>query len=244
MLLGLSVYTDSLDAWWSLDDMKEEIFMEFLEAVDKKEFETAKELVLDENNFFEDADVEYEQSAAINQIELRELVLNDPIVEKIDINKYEFVWENDYVRSNSRIGSYSTIHYLRQFAHELGLLYKKQGIDILKDPKGYKLTKNEVRKILDISAKKHTAYADSNDDIFDNLNNHSDCEDYYLPTQNRISFEYGSSLGLYKELDALYETGAIDFFEELDANFYKEIWMKLMDVAISSLDENSVIVFA
>lgn len=119
----------------------------------------------------------------------------------------------DFNYENTRVGSYSCLHYLRQFASLLEVLSEEKKVSI----KNLKLTKQDVENLLNKeNYKDRTAYITRNNTYFKNLINHSDCDGCYYPFEIESNSLYeGSSIYLLKELNDIKETGAIDFLKQI-----------------------------
>lgn len=137
--------------------------------------------------------------------------------DKAIAEKYSWVYEDDEVQ-DSRMGSYSMIHYGRKFADLVDDLYKEKGLSI--SDTDQEITREEVENLLSrIESEGTTSY---NADYFDNLCNHSDCDGCYIPTEERLSFDEGSSILLLRELDTLYKIKAVDRLKEIIASIETE----------------------
>lgn len=170
-------------------------------------------------------------------------------------------WSSSNV-SETRMGSYGTIHHGRTLASRIHNHCLTNGIELeLKSEVTQKLTKEELIDI--IYEIEDTEYES---ELFDNLCNHSDCDGIYVPTQERISFEKGSSVLLLYELYLLYQLGVYDLLAEIiletdaklsqsigispeESQLYHEadicLWVlrKMMYHAASSVYYEDVIVF-
>lgn len=113
-------------------------------------------------------------------------IINNANIEEIareyepKIEKYQSLLDDDKLY-NSRLGSYSTIHYLRMFAENLGLYLKNKNIDPM-DCGEERLSDEEVKRLVQMSVPNITAYRG---EIYHNLCYHSDCDDYYFPIKER-----------------------------------------------------------
>lgn len=126
--------------------------------------------------------------------------------------RHQWIHDEEDV-TDSRMGSYGMLHIGRNFAHLVGLQYQQWGEDVMTSTR--KLTMEELDELIIHSADgSRTDYCLSPVVMFDALNNHSDCDGTYLPTEERISAEVGSSVQLLKELDRLYETGLFDLLHQ------------------------------
>jgi hypothetical protein len=153
------------------------------------------------------------------QKEVIEILLN-PEVNSNDrtiAEKYHWTYDDEETH-DSRMGSYGMIHYGRKFADLVDKLYTSKGLDISNTDQV--LTCKEVESLLIKIEEEGTMYYDS--EYFDNLCNHSDCDSIYAPTQERVKFEIGSSIGLLKELDTLYNVKAIEHLKSIISSIETE----------------------
>lgn len=116
--------------------------------------------------------------------------------------RYEFITSNETLASESRVGTYSTIHYLRSFCDKT-FEYLERNIPIN--------TEDVVHDILKECAQSGWSYGYERCPA---LCHHSDCDGYYLPTIEPFDFENSSSYLLVKELDRLYSSGAVDMLDK------------------------------
>lgn len=133
------------------------------------------------------------------------------------VDKYGWIFDDDEVQ-DSRMGSYGTIHYGRKFADLISNFYSKNDMDL--DNITRKFTKDEIISLLSQLEKESTTSYEGL--YFDAFCNHSDCDGSYLPTQERLDFERGSSIQLLRELDTIWETGAIDCLKEIIGEIEQE----------------------
>lgn len=134
--------------------------------------------------------------------------------------KYLFILEDNELSSLSRIGSYGVIHYLRTFAQRLYEFLKEDDIDMFRKERDYKkITEKECLELVKMVLDDRCNYELF---PFTNLNGHSDCDGYYVPKFKRINFDIASSFGLFEELDAIYDTNAINCLMNYMKKFDKE----------------------
>lgn len=150
------------------------------------------------------------------------------------VRKYSWIFDDESV-DDSRMGSYSMIHYGRKFADLVDKLYESKGLDISNTDQA--ITREEVESLLvKVEEEGTTSY---NAGYFDNLCNHSDCDDIYAPVQERVGFDVGSSIGLLKELDTLYEVKAVEqlkaIIESIEAEYNGEENIKYAPKEVQSL---------
>lgn len=126
---------------------------------------------------------------------------------KAMVQKYQWVFdESNSHLHNSRMGSYSTIHWGRQWADNVANFYVQRGEDVWTSE--YVLTEEDINTLiaLQLNSGGNTSYVG---EVFNNLCNHADESGYYIPTLERVDFEYGSSILLLRELDRLDTIGAM-----------------------------------
>lgn len=111
--------------------------------------------------------------------------------------KYVFILGDESVVSETKVGSYSTIHYLRSFCDKV-FKYLQKGVQI---------NEEIVSEILEECSRSNWDYDLKHCPA---LCNHSDCDGYYLPIIEPFDFEHGSLYQLVLELDKLYSCGALD----------------------------------
>lgn len=149
--------------------------------------------------------------------------------------KYEFITNNETLASESKVGSYSTIHYLRSFCDKV-FEYLEKGMSVN--------TEETVHEILEECAKSGWDYGYEHCPA---LCYHSDCDGYYLPTTEPFDFEHSSSYQLAMELDRLYSSGAIDILNKFRDKTGVEniLWSFkiLMHYALSSLEFGEILEF-
>jgi len=150
--------------------------------------------------------------------------------------KYKFIIDDEALMFESKVGSYSTIHYLRSFCDKV-FEYLQKGIPAN--------TEETVREILEECVKSGWDYTYERCPA---LCYHSDCEGYYLPTTEPFDFEHSSSYKLAIELDRLYSSGAIDILNNKfrdKAGVGNILWSFkiLMYYALSSLEHDEILEF-
>lgn len=149
--------------------------------------------------------------------------------------KYRFITDNETLASESRVGSYSTIHYLRSFCDKTFECLERN------IPTN---TVDTVRRILEECARSGWSYGYERCPA---LCHHSDCDGYYLPTLEPFDFEHGSSYKLFLELDRLYSSGAVNILYKLknEANVESILWAFeiLMYYILESLMYNEILGF-
>ncbi len=150
--------------------------------------------------------------------------------------KYRWILYDKKIAGQSRVGTYSAIHYLRYFA------------DRLFDDLG---EKKEASKEIVYNIIRDICFgANYGLDNCPALCNHSDSNGYYLPTTEPYSFEYGSSVQLLRELDRIYSTGAIKILQDnlnakIDDYAGTIIWVFkiLLCYALRSVADRNVLIF-
>lgn len=175
-----------------------------------------------------------------------------------------YTWVNSVPRiQDSRMGGYGTIHYGRAWASAVSDFYDERGEDVWTS--SYVLTTEDIESIIGVVIQTGTIAYET--ETFPNLCNHSDCDGFYIPTQERVDFDLGSSYLLMKEIDRLEQVGAFravqkyaagilepyelnieratigarEIFETADTIYW--VLSKLMYHAVDSLTNQSVIVF-
>lgn len=143
---------------------------------------------------------------------------------------------NDEELWDTKLGSYSALHYLRFFCDQVTCLFH-----VNKDTP----TREYIASLLRAGEYNDWAY---DFHYCPALCNHSDCDGVYLPTIQAFDYNHGSAVRLMRELDRVYSTGAVDILKELEVdNWYAEsiLWSfnLLLRYMLLSLYYDEILVF-
>jgi hypothetical protein len=195
----------------------DEVLAEVQSLVNKDKSDEAFDLINKEESYISKKERDYAQYNIDFYLKLKELSKIDDGPSSNDlvlVENYDWIYENEEL-SDSRMGTYGMIHYGRSFVSFMDKYCDEKGIDITK----LVATEEMVKELMVRQVNSSNSYTTSR---FDNICNHSDCDGYYIPTQERVSFEYGSSILLLKELDIIFKSGIVTILDSMVSNIKEE----------------------